>query len=544
MYNEELVKKTEEEPEEEQTEQSGSLLNYKVILVDCLKGAKKFWYLLIIFLLIGASSMYLISKRNYVPRFKSSATFSISTLNRNGTTYGYSYNSSATSSLETAFPYIINSPIMTNMLKEELGVSVINGSYTAESIPSSNLFTITVTSSSAQDAYDILNAVLVCYPKLSAYVIGESELEFITQPEIPEKPYTNSSITKDTLIGAIGGAALWAALIALYAISRTTIRASEDIENKLGQECIAEIPFIKRRKNEANTLLAVDKKLSLFSEAYRTLRWRLLNLSQEKGYKVFAVTSTVDGEGKTTVAFNLAYSFASAGKKVALLDMDVKAKSVQKLLFPEEKDIKGLVEVSNGEISSVNAFRKYKHNNFHVYCAGEGDNLNFEECANIVADLKEVYDFILIDCPSGAGFSDTPRITGLADSVLYVVKQDLVTVRRIRDVMSVLFYSNSQIAGFIFNGVSADYKNYGGYYYGGYRYGSYKYGSYKYNSYRYGKYGYSGYSKYGKYGYGGYGYGYGYGYGDDKSADLEKDESLPDGSFDPVDAAPDKNGRQ
>lgn len=525
MYNDnDYEKKHNTDSEEDSDLSTGLNIDIKVLLVDFLKGAKKYWILLILFVLVGFGTMYYHSSSNYVPLYKSSGTFTVSILNKSGTSYSYLYNANASSALETAFPYLINSPVMKNMLKDELGVSSLNGTYTAEAMPSSNIFTISVTSSSAQDSYDILNAIIKCYPKLSTYVIGESEIDFIVKPELPTKPYTQSTIMKDSMMGIAAGTFLWMALMAVYAVTRTTIRNPEDISNKLGQTCIAEIPYVKRRRNEHNTPLIMNKKLSLFTEAYRTLRWRLINLSTEKGSKVFAITSTLSGEGKTTVAFNVACSLADAGKSVALVDLDYKKKNIQVMLFPDDSDVDGITDVAAGNITLVNAFKTYKHRNLHVYCAGHGNTFKLNDYAPIFNQLRATYDYIIVDCPPGGLLTEAVTVTKLADSVLFVVLQDNATVRRIREVMSTLFYSNSQIAGFIFNGVKADYKNYGGYYYGGYKYGSYRYGSYNYNS----------YSKYGKYGYGkynrsdgAYGYGYGYGYGD-KSEDLIRDEDVPD----------------
>ena len=518
---------------EEEQPQRG--LDVQVLIVDAIKGVKKFWFIAVITVLIGTSLMYVRSKRHYTPMYSSSATFAISTLGASGT-YSYYSSASATSSLEKAFPYIISCPVMTNIIREELGVSRINGTYSASTIEASNIFTITVKSTVPEDAYNILCAILKCYPRIADYVIGETQITYITRPEINNVPYTSDSVIKDSLKGAAIGFAFWLVLIALYAVTRNTVRTAEDISDKLGQQCIAEIPYIKRRRNEMQSLLAVNKKLSLFSEAYRTLRTRLLAYVEKNNAKVFAVTSTEEGEGKTTVAFNTAYSLAGAGKKVALVEMDFKAKSLAALLFPENPPVKGISDVASGKIALAGVFKPYKHKNFHIYCAGSASYFDPEKYTEIFEVLRQIYEFIIIDAPAGGIISGDSPVTAFADSVIYVVKQDRVTVGKIRDALENLFYSRKQIAGFVFNSVKADYKGYGGYYYGGYKYGSYKYGSYKYNSYRYGHYGYG--KKYGSYGgYGnGYGYGYGYGYGG-KNADLIKDESdpgelLPDRVFD------------
>lgn len=519
-----------------------SLINLRVLFVDCLKGAKKLWYLGVIFVIIGALVTMYVSQRGYIAMYSSSATFSMSSLVSNGS-YSYYYSSSVSSSMETAFPYIISSPVMKNILKEELGVDYINGTYTAEATPSTNLFTITVKSNSPDDAYNILNAILNSYSKVADYVIGETQIEYVTMPEKSTIPTTTSTIMRDTAVGAVGGIALWCFVILAYAFTRNTVRSEDDIEDKLGQQCIAEIPYVKRRKNEQNDLLAINRHLSLYSEAYRTLRTRLTTESEKSGNRVYAITSTLSGEGKSTVSFNLAYTLASSGKRVALVDLDLKRKTLQGMLFPEEKELPGISDVVEGKVTLVNTFKKYKHNNLHVYCAGSGSDFTVAKYSKVFKDLRELYDFVIVDCPPGGIVSDAISVTQLCDGVLFVVKQDKATVRQIHDAMENLFYSRSQITGFIFNCVKADYKNYGGYYYGGYKYGSYKYGSYRYSSYKYGKYGYySKYNKYGNYGYGnsygnnygyggekGYGYGqdYGYGYGA-KDAEIKSDDTESD----------------
>lgn len=517
---------------------SDGVFNFRILFVDCIKGARKFWYVLPTLVLVCALITGIISKRGYVPMYSSSATFSMSSLNSNAYSYYYSY--SVSNSMEKAFPYIISSPVMTNILKDELGVDYINGTYTAEATPSSNLFTITVKSNSSKDAFNILKAILNCYPKVADYVIGETQIEYITVPELNDKPYTSDSLLRDTVMGGAAGAAIWCMLTVLYALTRNTVRSVDDIENKLGQQCIAEIPFVKRRRNEQNDLLAVNRHLSLYYEAYRTLRTRLTAAAEETGSKIYAVTSALSGEGKSTVSFNLSYTLASAGKRVALVDLDLKRKTLQKLLYPEEQNLPGISDVAEGRVTLINAFKKYKHNNLHVYCAGAGEFFSVSKYRKVFDELRDLYDCIIVDCPPGGFVSDAVAVTQLCDGVLFTVRQDKATVRRIHDAMENLFFSRSQITGFVFNAVKADYKNYGGYYYGGYKYGSYRYGSYRYSSYRYGKYGYySKYNKYGNYGYGGYGKGYGgdygerygagYGYGIGKNDDdISADDSETD----------------
>ena len=128
-----------------------------------------FWLPVILTLALGCFSG-LRSWRSYRPMYASEVTFTIQIADTtltdiSGTT---SYYSKATAEqLSKTFPYIIQSDLMRSLLRREMGVDWINGSITARTVSNTSLFTLRVTSSSAQDAYDILNSVIKVSPRVA-----------------------------------------------------------------------------------------------------------------------------------------------------------------------------------------------------------------------------------------------------------------------------------------------------------------------------------------------------------------------------------------
>ena len=134
---------------------------------------KLFWIPLALAAIVGAL-WFAKGYFSYTPMYACEVTFTIQ-VSASGNTEqssGYSYYNKATAEqLGKTFPYLIQSDLMYSKLKKELGVSVINGSITAETMDNTNLFTMRVTSSSPRDAKAILEAVIKVYPEVADYVI-------------------------------------------------------------------------------------------------------------------------------------------------------------------------------------------------------------------------------------------------------------------------------------------------------------------------------------------------------------------------------------
>lgn len=479
-------------------EQDDDIIDLGELFHDFVKGLKKFWWLLIVLPLLGAGVGFCYGMVNYVPNYTASATFSVKTSSTTSSSdvvsdYGYVYNSNTASQLSKTFPSLANSDIIRDEIKDDLDTDQINGSISALVVSDSNLVTVKADSSSKEDALVILQSFVKHFPDLAQYVLGSTEISMLKTPSVTDEP-TNQDWCKNLAIkGFFTGLVLILLCCVIYAVTRNTIRQAEDFQQKLNRPCLGFLPHVVFNKNSGD----IDRSVTIynsritgfFQESVRYMRTKLLeDLREHPEDKVILVTSTLPGEGKTTVASNIAITLARNGASVILVDADLRAPSVAATLNMEDTSC-GLLDVLQEKVSLEDALCEYS--SMRVL-AGVSESekaaawLNTQKMKGILQSLKEQADYVIVDAAPCGLLSDAVTLGGFADCALYVVKQDCANLSQIIDGIEKLASSRVRISGCIFNDVHAGFSGYG------YGYGAYGgYGKYG----RYGKYG-----EYGNYG--------------------------------------------
>lgn len=218
-------------------------------------------------------------------------------------------------------------------------------------------------------------------------------------------------------------------------------------------------------------------------EAYKTLRTNIRFYLSGDGCKKFAITSGLAGEGKSITILNLAISFAATGKKVLLIDGDLRRPSVAKLLI--EKASPGLSNILADLCSEEDAIRKNIHPNLDVILSGEippnpSELLGSARMQKLMDKMSKIYDYILVDMPPVAIVADVCVMADMLDGVLFLVRTDRTEKEAVNRGLKQLEISGVKLMGFVMNGGS---KERGGYYGKRYRYKyrrKYKYGYYRY----------------------------------------------------------------
>lgn len=234
-----------------------------------------------------------------------------------------------------------------------------------------------------------------------------------------------------------------------------------------------------------------------------------VNLNEVMDYvsgRVIMVTGgggSIPGEGKTTLSANLAISIAQQGKKVLLVDCDLRNPSIAGVMNEQEPH-PGLGSVLKKEVPLSEAITNVKlpkertneNGSLHVIFGGapDGENsllIGSGRMRALIKDLKSKYDIIILDTAPSELLADAPLLGKYVDAALYVIRYDYTKLREIREGVESLALSGIDMLGYVFNGDNSS----GGQ---GYGYGYRRYGNY-------GSYG-SHYGSYGKYGaYGHYG---------------------------------------
>ena len=306
----------------DRTDEEG-LIDLSRLLREARSVLRRLYWLPLALAAVMALLICLHGWRSYQPMYASEATFTIQVVSGTGSDiagggYGY-YDKATAEQLGKTFPYLIQSDLMRGKLCRAMGVTTLNGTITAQTVSDTNLFTIRVTSPSAQDAKAILDKVIELYPDVAGYVIGSTSMNLLTQPQAATEPYNAFHPLRSAAKGAALGLVLGLAVVLLCAAARRTVRDTEDVRMKLNQTCLAALPkvrFKQRGKGGGEELMSIQNEhvSSAFQEGVRSLRIKLLReLPEGEGCRTILVTSTLPGEGKTTVAVNLAQSLSRGG---------------------------------------------------------------------------------------------------------------------------------------------------------------------------------------------------------------------------------------
>jgi succinoglycan biosynthesis transport protein ExoP len=179
--------------------------------------------------------------------------------------------------------------------------------------------------------------------------------------------------------------------------------------------------------NKAFMHQVIDEPLSAFAEAFRSIKVAADISGSRKNNKVIGITSTVPGEGKSTVSSNLAQLMAHAGKQVILLDGDLRNPSVSRSLASNSKA--GLLEVLDQRVALADAIYKDERTGLDFLPAVVGspiahtnEILASEAFKNLIDSLRKVYDYVIIDFPPIAPVVDVRATTQIIDSYIYVVE--------------------------------------------------------------------------------------------------------------------------
>lgn len=226
--------------------------------------------------------------------------------------------------------------------------------------------------------------------------------------------------------GAIGiGIFLWIALIVIRYLLLDRIQTLQEIEDNSEVPVLGAIPSYKH-DNIGEELMVYTHPKSVITEAFRNLRSNLEFISQADGPKMMAVTSTVSGEGKTYIAVNLAGVLNMAGKKVALLDLDMR-KPKQHRIFGLD-NLKGMSTILIGKHTPEECAYQVEEG-FDFISSGPlppnpSELILSDRMTEVVRYLQQSYDYVICDTPPVGMVSDALELIKAADYPIYVIRND------------------------------------------------------------------------------------------------------------------------
>ncbi len=308
--------------------------------------------------------------------------------------------------------------------------------------------------------------------------------DLLAAPEAPQK----QSWPKLPILGGLGlflGLGLGVCLALVADMLDSTFSSVEDLEKSLGANVIAHVPRFDVKKlrggvaaesSIAASILAFHSPRSAESEIYRVARTSLLVSNRREAVRTIMNTSPQPGDGKSTTISNLAVSFARTGKRVLLIDADLRRPRIAELFGID--DHPGLADVLTAKCKFKDACSVSELPNLHIMPNGIATSQPAELLESIrfeamLREAKEHFDLILIDAPPLLAVTDPAIIAPLVDSVLITLRINKNGRRPVEHAVKILQDINVTPSAVIVNGVEGRANK------------SYSYGAYKGDHYGY-----------------------------------------------------------
>lgn len=458
---------------EKSTLSQSGIINFKELLTRFISGFQHVGWCLVVLAMICSVLSVMNTYNNYSPTYSANTTFTLSLSDNNSY-----YNNVKTKQLETTFPYIITSSPLRTVVADNLGLSSVPGTISAKVLDGTNLFTITVTSSNYQTAYEILRSILTNYSKISSNIIGESTITLISPPSSSPVPINSPSYRNSALLGALIGVIIGLLIVLVYTAFRNTLRTPEEISSVLHT---SRLGVVSKIKTVNSTLTILDPNTDdRFLESISSIRNRIIHKCEADNLKSIIFTSTGPNEGKTTMATNIALALAKKNYRTVLIDGDLRNPSVRNNFTIKGKP-KTLIDVLNDKATLEQSMVKISDSGLYVLFSEEkgvsnaAELISSDKMKEIFKTLKESFDYVIIDIPPAGIISDAMALKNDVDALVFLVRQDYAKVERILSTLSNITDSNMEFLGVIFNYATSLLNS--GYYgsYSKYGYSSYNY---------------------------------------------------------------------
>lgn len=459
------------------TEKNMAGIDLGILISDFRRGAKHLLIPGILLIVLLTALFCWRTFRSYSPQYQASASFTVYVTNPLQAEVR-TYNTATAEQMQKTFPYILTSGALSSKVMKELGISSMP-KVTASVLSNTNIFTLTVTSGDPQLAYDVLNAVIAYYPSIAEFVVGPTDMYLLDESGLPTAPINSRDYSAAVKKGVVVGLVLWVGAVLFLCFARSTVHDEEELRRLVNLSCLGMLPMVKAyQKSKTYPGLTGQGDQYGFVEAMRLIRLRVEKEMQKENHKVLLVSSAIPGEGKTTVATNLALALAQKGSKTLLVDCDLRNPSIAGVLG--EKGTRGLSDYLRGNHSINDFIRPTKTENFYAVYGGRpvsnaAELLATEKTQEFIDAAREVFDYIILDTPPCSLLADAAELSSLADCALITIRQDFASKSQILEGIQLLSDDNLPLAGCVLNCVShgAMGKAYGYYGYGEY-YRSYK----------------------------------------------------------------------
>ena len=376
----------------------------------------------------------------------------------------------STSRLIKTYLVVVKSDKVMSVVAERLAenhpgitADAVSRTLSMESVSDTGVIAVKSTTSEPQLSADIVNMVMELAPDEIIRVVGAGNVAIMDYAKVPVLPNDRNALEKSFKYGFIPGAAIAVVLLILLYTLNQKVTDVQELKDNYKYPVLASIKRLNRDSNDAESFMLTEQSPREIVENYAKLRMNLLYTLVEKKNSV-VITSSVSGEGKSTIASNLAIACAMSGKRVLLVDGDMR-RSTQAEIFKYEKLCRGLSDVLVGRTSWQKAILTNARRNVDVMPSGHfppnpAELLESENMRRLLLLLEKNYDLVLLDMPPVNIVADPLLLSSHVAGCLFVTRQNFSDHRAVRKALEEMEMTKMHILGFVFYGENLNQSNY------------------------------------------------------------------------------------
>ena len=413
---------------------------------------------------VGFSFMYLRTVNQKIDSYTASGTLYVYNGNPSMINYNYTSTNDLNSAVQLLNTYmvVVKSAKVMDAVAERLsakypGISpeFIAQTLSMASVSNTGVLQVNCVTWNPQMSADICNAVLDVAPAEIVRVVSAGGSKIIDYAQPPQYPNSRSPMRKG-LIGAVAGGLLAGVVLLILFLLNHKIANAKDLTDNFTPPVLASIRRSRTENSDPGYFLLSEQSEMETLDRYAKLRMNLLYTLAGKEHRTVEITSAIAGEGKSTVAANLAISCALGGKRVLLVDSDLR-RACQRDNFKYPKESKGLSEALIDDHDWRSSVISTQWENLNVLPAGEyppnpAELLGIKRMGELLREMESEYDMVLLDMPPINIVSDPLAVSESVAGCLFVSRQNYSDLRDIRKALISAEMTGMNVLGFVFYG--------------------------------------------------------------------------------------------
>ena len=428
-------------------------------LRDYLRAIRKRWWMVVGAVGVAVAVAVTITVLT-PPRYAASVTFFVNA-QTSGTTDAFQGGTFVQQRVKSYVDVLTSNRLAQAIADQQpdgLSAETVQAGITAQVVPDTVLVRATVTDGDRARALRLAQAVATEFPTLvkiletppraTAPTVG---VQILAEPKLADDPVSPQPV-RNIGLAVVLGLIVGAGAAALRESLDTSVRNAETLAQATDSPVLSVIPF--DAKAAKSPLIIEGSAQSTRAEAMRQLRTNLQFVNVDQPLKSLVVTSAVPGEGKSSTAINLGIAFAEAGKRVILVDADLRRPKIAEYLGLE--GAVGLTNLLAGQVAIGDALQPWGGSGLWVLPSGSvppnpSELLASRNMADLLAALGTGFDVVIIDTPPLLPVTDAAVMSTIADGCLLVTRYGKTTVSQTAAAAKALAAVNGKLHGCVLN---------------------------------------------------------------------------------------------